>query len=375
MDLVDQAEAREAEARACFVRHDLDGSDTIDAAELAGVLSSLGLKNDVSSEEEFNALVDATLRHHDKNADGVLSVEEFISVYNAVAKGGHLSCMFCGTELVRSKDILSENHNIYGKRAFYVRKGVQGAIGGSYVYPMQLQQGRLKCCKAMCVVCTASLGISFIAAAEGETNDVSEWFGKHCLSSACVKKFPPGPRKGTWDLFCTGCNAPVTSHEFVLSPDHCLNDVDDAAAGLTPANYVSGIRSGASVESSISVERYSQGPMGSCAVRCAGCKAYLGIRFKSDEGTEGANAMQVGNYVLLKSKVREGPAVERLFSEFNGFDEEENKRGESAADAASGSGTGGAGGGANGSSGAGLKSLLGEIGVSDDATIARGSAW
>jgi hypothetical protein len=65
-------------------------------------------------------------------------------------------------------------------------------IGGSYVYPMQLNQGRLKCSKAMCGHCTASLGISFHGAAEGETADVSEWLGKHCLSSACVKKFPPG---------------------------------------------------------------------------------------------------------------------------------------------------------------------------------------
>ena len=42
MDLVEEAEAREAEARAIFVAYDKDGSGTIDAAELAAVLAALG---------------------------------------------------------------------------------------------------------------------------------------------------------------------------------------------------------------------------------------------------------------------------------------------------------------------------------------------
>ena len=42
MDLVEEAEAREADARAMFVTYDKDGSGTIDAAELAAVLAALG---------------------------------------------------------------------------------------------------------------------------------------------------------------------------------------------------------------------------------------------------------------------------------------------------------------------------------------------
>lgn len=87
-DLVDQAEAREAEARACFVKHDLDGSSTINASELATVLTTLGLKKDGVRDEEFAALVGATLKEHDANADGVLQFEEFVVMYNAVAGAG-----------------------------------------------------------------------------------------------------------------------------------------------------------------------------------------------------------------------------------------------------------------------------------------------
>jgi hypothetical protein len=107
----------------------------------------------------------------------------------------------------------------------------------------------------------------------------------------------------------------VTSGAFVLESNHCLHDADDRSAGVTPANYLSGILSGAGVEGSIQVVTYNQGPLGSCDVRCGGCRAYLGIRFKSDETPDGRNAMQVGNYVLLKSKVREGPAAERVFAD------------------------------------------------------------
>jgi Ca2+-binding EF-hand superfamily protein len=89
MDLVEQAEAREAEARTCFLRHDSDGSNTIDANELTSALATLGLKND-SSDEDFRALVAATLKHHDANHDGVLQFEEFVAAYNHVAKVGPL---------------------------------------------------------------------------------------------------------------------------------------------------------------------------------------------------------------------------------------------------------------------------------------------
>ena len=88
MDLIDQAETREAEARACFTKHDLDGSNTINAGELATVLTTLGLKKDGVSDDNFKTLVDATLTKHDANADGVLQFEEFVVMYNAVCLAG-----------------------------------------------------------------------------------------------------------------------------------------------------------------------------------------------------------------------------------------------------------------------------------------------
>ena len=87
-DLVEQAEAREAEARACFTTHDLDGSNTINAAELATVLTTLGVKKEGVSDDDFKTLVDATLKEHDTNADGVLQFEEFVVMYNAVCLAG-----------------------------------------------------------------------------------------------------------------------------------------------------------------------------------------------------------------------------------------------------------------------------------------------
>lgn len=84
MDLVAQAEVREDEARACFVKHDLDGSNTINAAELSSVLTALGLTKDGASDDDFKTLVDETMKKHDTNADGVLQFEEFVVLYNAV---------------------------------------------------------------------------------------------------------------------------------------------------------------------------------------------------------------------------------------------------------------------------------------------------
>ena len=56
MGPVAQAEAREEEARACFVERDADRSGSIDAAELLSVFRALGLKRadqDVSSTLEL----------------------------------------------------------------------------------------------------------------------------------------------------------------------------------------------------------------------------------------------------------------------------------------------------------------------------------
>ena len=358
-DLVAKAQFREREARACFLNHDKDRSNTINAAELGEVLSALGLRHAESSDEEFDALVDATLELHDADRDGVLQFEEFVPLYNSLVQATHLACVFCAADVVWRDDILSSDHRIYGKQAFYVNKGVDGAIGGSYSYPMQLGQGKLTCSKATCMNCTASLGISFLAAAEGETNDVSEWFGKHCLSSAGVKKFPPGLRKGTWDMFCNGCRAPITSSEFILQDNHNLWDEDNRSAGCTPANYMSGVLYGTTCEGSIVVANYVQGPMGSCPVRCVKCAAYLGLRFKSDEGDEGKNAMQVGNYVLLKSKVSPGPPVERVFTEE--LEDTEAMPVTSHAKTPEDPG--------------GLVGFLSAVGVSDEATLSRGTAW
>eukprot|EP00227_Mantoniella_beaufortii_P015685 CAMPEP_0197580576 /NCGR_PEP_ID=MMETSP1326-20131121/4341_1 /TAXON_ID=1155430 /ORGANISM="Genus nov. species nov., Strain RCC2288" /LENGTH=138 /DNA_ID=CAMNT_0043144351 /DNA_START=147 /DNA_END=559 /DNA_ORIENTATION=- len=90
MDLVEQAEAREVAARACFTANDKDGSGTIDAAELAAVLTTLGLRNrlDGISDDDFNTVVSATLQQHDANADGVLQFKEFVKLYNAVCLAG-----------------------------------------------------------------------------------------------------------------------------------------------------------------------------------------------------------------------------------------------------------------------------------------------
>ena len=84
MDLVARAEAREEEARACFVEHDADGSGSIDAAELLSVFLALGLKRADQDEETFEALVGRCLKEHDANADGVLNFDEFKRLCNAV---------------------------------------------------------------------------------------------------------------------------------------------------------------------------------------------------------------------------------------------------------------------------------------------------
>ena len=84
MDLVAQAEAREEEARSCFVSHDSDGSGTIDTAELEMVLTKLGLKQQGETDESFKSLVGRCMKEHDANSDGVLSFNEFQRLYNAV---------------------------------------------------------------------------------------------------------------------------------------------------------------------------------------------------------------------------------------------------------------------------------------------------
>ena len=84
MDLVARAEAREEEARACFLEHDVDNSGTIDMTELVSVFRSLGLNKAHRDEASFEARVEICLRAHDANEDGVLSFEEFARLYNAV---------------------------------------------------------------------------------------------------------------------------------------------------------------------------------------------------------------------------------------------------------------------------------------------------
>lgn len=84
MDIVALAEAREDEARACFVSHDVDGSGTIDAGELLAVLLHLGLKREDEDEDSFKALVGRCMKEHDANSDGMLSFTEFQRLYNAV---------------------------------------------------------------------------------------------------------------------------------------------------------------------------------------------------------------------------------------------------------------------------------------------------
>ena len=84
MDLVAQAEAREEEARACFLAHDTDDSGTIDATELVSVFRTLGLKRAEQDEASFEARVGRCLSEHDTNADGVLSFDEFKRLYNVI---------------------------------------------------------------------------------------------------------------------------------------------------------------------------------------------------------------------------------------------------------------------------------------------------
>jgi hypothetical protein len=85
MDLVAQAEAREEEARACFLAYDVDNSGSIDAAELLSVFRALGLERDADEDEaSFEARVGRSLSEHDANADGVLSFDEFARLYNVV---------------------------------------------------------------------------------------------------------------------------------------------------------------------------------------------------------------------------------------------------------------------------------------------------
>ena len=82
--LVDQHEARAEAARACFLQHDVDGSGSIDASELAAALESLGLREPGESDESFRALVGRCMHEHDINGGGTLSFNEFSHLYNAV---------------------------------------------------------------------------------------------------------------------------------------------------------------------------------------------------------------------------------------------------------------------------------------------------
>jgi hypothetical protein len=70
------------------------------------------------------------------NSKTAIVISQFLVCFHThlacrYATGGQLACVFCATDVARSRDILSEQHVIYGKPAFYVNKGVDGAIGGA----------------------------------------------------------------------------------------------------------------------------------------------------------------------------------------------------------------------------------------------------
>ena len=83
-DLVAQAEAREEEARACFLEHDADKDGNIDAKELLSVFRTLALQRDDEDQVSFEARIGNCLRDHDEDGNGVLSFDEFKHLYNAV---------------------------------------------------------------------------------------------------------------------------------------------------------------------------------------------------------------------------------------------------------------------------------------------------
>ena len=79
--MLEQAEAKIAEAKAAFSKYDVDNSDTIDDIEVLQLMSDMGLLDKLKTDKvTFLANYFAAA---DSNGDGVLDFEEFKGFYNA----------------------------------------------------------------------------------------------------------------------------------------------------------------------------------------------------------------------------------------------------------------------------------------------------
>ncbi|KAK3285229.1 hypothetical protein CYMTET_7152 [Cymbomonas tetramitiformis] len=84
-DLVTEAEEREATARTFFLKHDTDGSNSIDRSELGFALAELGAldgMDDVAVEE----FIEQQFVVLDADGSGSISFPEFIDIYNAAIR-------------------------------------------------------------------------------------------------------------------------------------------------------------------------------------------------------------------------------------------------------------------------------------------------
>ena len=87
MDLVEQCEARETEARACFAELDADGSGAIDSTELTAALTELGMKKPGTTEAAFDVVVQRWLGSPVDDSQQLMTASIIVHVTNRVTPG------------------------------------------------------------------------------------------------------------------------------------------------------------------------------------------------------------------------------------------------------------------------------------------------